>query len=107
MELQWYGQSAFRLSDGERTVFIDPFDDMSPIASRGMQWDYPAIEGVSADLLLVTHEHFHHNRPAAPPPRALRPNRRPRDRRRPGRPAAGGHARVAGRGGRRHRRGAR
>jgi L-ascorbate metabolism protein UlaG (beta-lactamase superfamily) len=61
MELQWYGQSAFRLSDGERTVFIDPFDDMSPVAARGMQWDYPPIEGVAADLLLVTHEHFDHN----------------------------------------------
>jgi L-ascorbate metabolism protein UlaG (beta-lactamase superfamily) len=61
MELQWYGQSAFRLSDGERTVFIDPFDDMSAMAGRGMQWDYPAIDGVTADLLLVTHEHFDHN----------------------------------------------
>src|SRR4051812_10157955 len=61
MDLEWYGQSAFRLSDGERTVFIDPFDDMSAMADRGMQWDYPAIEGVTADLLLVTHEHFDHN----------------------------------------------
>src|SRR3954447_1956997 len=61
MDLEWYGQSAFRLSDGERTVFIDPFDDMSGMADRGMQWDYPAIEGVTADLLLVTHEHFDHN----------------------------------------------
>ena len=61
MELQWYGQSAFRLSDGERTVFIDPFDDMSGLADRGLQWDYPPIAGVSADLLLVTHEHGDHN----------------------------------------------
>src|SRR3954470_15670268 len=61
MDLEWYGQSAFRLSDGERTVFIDPFDDMSAMADRGMQWDYPAIEGVTADLLLVTHEHLDHN----------------------------------------------
>src|SRR3954447_3436262 len=61
MDLEWYGQSAFRLSDGERTVFIDPFDDMSGMADRGMQWDYPAIEGVTADLLLVTHEHLDHN----------------------------------------------
>src|SRR3954454_22019337 len=61
MDLQWYGQSAFRLDDGERTVFIDPFDDMSAMAGRGMQWDYPAIEGVTADLLLVTHEHLDHN----------------------------------------------
>ena len=26
-----------------------------------MRWDYPAIEGVQADLLLVTHEHLDHN----------------------------------------------
>jgi hypothetical protein len=30
-------------------------------AARGMQFDYPAIEGVEADLLLVTHEHIDHN----------------------------------------------
>src|SRR5690349_4661554 len=62
MELQWYGQSAFRLSDGGRTVFIDPFGDMSGLAAgRGLTWDYPPISGVSADLLLVTHEHRDHN----------------------------------------------
>src|SRR3954470_7267585 len=61
MQLEWYGQSAFRLTDGQKTVFIDPFDDMSPIAGRGLQWDYPPIAGVSADLLLVTHEHLDHN----------------------------------------------
>ena len=59
--------------------------------ARGMQFDYPAIEGVSADLLLVTHEH-------------RRPQRRRGDRRRPGRaPLDGGHARVAGRRGGRGR----
>ena len=41
---------------------IDPFGDMSAMAaSRGMQFDYPLIEGVEADLLLVTHEHIDHN----------------------------------------------
>jgi L-ascorbate metabolism protein UlaG (beta-lactamase superfamily) len=34
---------------------------MAAARGRGMQWDYPAIEDVSADLLLVTHEHFDHN----------------------------------------------
>jgi L-ascorbate metabolism protein UlaG (beta-lactamase superfamily) len=34
---------------------------MSAFAGRGMQWDYPAIEGETADLLLVTHEHVDHN----------------------------------------------
>ena len=61
MRVDWYGQSAFRLSTAEETVFIDPFGDLSPMAERGMQFDYPAIEGVEADLLLVTHEHLDHN----------------------------------------------
>jgi L-ascorbate metabolism protein UlaG (beta-lactamase superfamily) len=61
MRIHWYGQAAFRLEGPEATVFIDPFGDMSPMASRGIQWDYPAIDGVSADLLLVTHEHLDHN----------------------------------------------
>jgi L-ascorbate metabolism protein UlaG (beta-lactamase superfamily) len=62
MQVEWYGQSAFRLTAGETTVAIDPFADMSAMAaSRGMQFDYPPIEGVEADLLLVTHEHMDHN----------------------------------------------
>jgi L-ascorbate metabolism protein UlaG (beta-lactamase superfamily) len=61
MQLEWYGQSAFRLTAGDATVFIDPFDDLSAMSERGMRWDYPAITGVSADLLLVTHEHLDHN----------------------------------------------
>ena len=91
MQLEWYGQSAFRLTDGGTTVFIDPFDDLSAIQSRGMRWDYPAIEGVSADLLLVTHEHLDHNGVGAigGDPVVLR--------------ATGGDPRVAGRRGRRHR----
>lgn len=61
MQVEWYGQSAFRLSDGETTVAIDPFGDLSALAGRGLQFDYPAIEELSADLLLVTHEHADHN----------------------------------------------
>jgi L-ascorbate metabolism protein UlaG (beta-lactamase superfamily) len=61
MRVQWYGQAAFRLEAPEATVFIDPFGDMSRMASRGIEWNYPPIEGVQADLLLVTHEHFDHN----------------------------------------------
>jgi L-ascorbate metabolism protein UlaG (beta-lactamase superfamily) len=62
MRVEWYGQSAFHLSSAEHTVVIDPFADMSAMAaSRGMQFDYPAIEGVEADVLLVTHEHADHN----------------------------------------------
>jgi L-ascorbate metabolism protein UlaG (beta-lactamase superfamily) len=60
MKIRWYGQSAFLIS-AERTVFVDPFGPMEGLAERGMQFDYPAIEGVEADLLLVTHEHADHN----------------------------------------------
>ncbi len=61
MQIEWYGQSAFRLSTPETTVAIDPFGDLSGLASRGMQFEYPAIEGLTAELLLVTHEHADHN----------------------------------------------
>jgi L-ascorbate metabolism protein UlaG (beta-lactamase superfamily) len=61
MQVEWYGQSAFRLSTSGQVVFIDPFADLSQIVGRGLQFDYPAIEGVNADLLLVTHEHMDHN----------------------------------------------
>ncbi len=60
MRIRWYGQSAFLLT-GEKRVFIDPFGDMSGAASRGLQFDYPAIEGVTADLVLLTHDHRDHN----------------------------------------------
>jgi L-ascorbate metabolism protein UlaG (beta-lactamase superfamily) len=60
MRIRWYGQSAFLIA-GEKTVFIDPFGDMEGLAARGMQFDYPPIEGAEADLVLVTHEHFDHN----------------------------------------------
>src|SRR5262249_11421106 len=62
MPMQVCGQAAFGLSGGEASVFIDPFADMSPLtAGRGLQFDYPAITSVEADLLLVTHEHLDHN----------------------------------------------
>jgi L-ascorbate metabolism protein UlaG (beta-lactamase superfamily) len=60
VRIRWYGQSAFLIS-AERKVFVDPFGDMQGLAERGMQFDYPPIEGVEADLLLVTHEHIDHN----------------------------------------------
>jgi L-ascorbate metabolism protein UlaG (beta-lactamase superfamily) len=61
MKIRWYGQSAFSLEENGTTVFVDPFGDMSAAAARGLQFDYPAIEGARADLLLVTHEHGDHN----------------------------------------------
>lgn len=61
MRVQWYGQSAFALSSSDGSVFIDPFGDMSGLAGRGIHFEYPPIEEVEADLLLVTHEHVDHN----------------------------------------------
>ncbi len=61
MHVEWYGQSAFALTAPEATVFIDPFGDMSALAGRGMQFEYPAIDVGKVDLLLVTHEHLDHN----------------------------------------------
>ncbi len=41
MRVEWYGQSAFHLSEGEEaSVAIDPFGDLSGLTSRGMQFDY-------------------------------------------------------------------
>jgi L-ascorbate metabolism protein UlaG (beta-lactamase superfamily) len=61
MQIEWYGQSAFRLTGRERTVFIDPFGDTSGLAARGIHFDYPAIPGIAADLALISHEHEDHN----------------------------------------------
>lgn len=61
MRVEWYGQSAFRLDADGASVFIDPFGTMEGLAARGLEFAYPPIEGVEADLLLVTHEHADHN----------------------------------------------
>jgi L-ascorbate metabolism protein UlaG (beta-lactamase superfamily) len=61
MRVEWYGQSAFRLASADQSVFIDPFGDLSAMASHGIRFEYPAITGVTPDLLLVTHEHVDHN----------------------------------------------
>ncbi len=92
MRIRWYGQSAFLISGNELKVFIDPFGDMGPwLASRGLEFSYPPIAGVTADLLLVTHEHRDHNAVEV-------------DRRRACRAAVDrGHTRLSGRRGRRGR----
>jgi L-ascorbate metabolism protein UlaG (beta-lactamase superfamily) len=45
----WFRQSAFRWSDGERTIYIDP-------------WGTPD-DGPPADLILITHAHSDHFQP--------------------------------------------
>jgi L-ascorbate metabolism protein UlaG (beta-lactamase superfamily) len=62
MKIRWLGQSAFLL-DGDQSVMIDPFasDSTAAAAGIGLKFDYAPIEDVSADLVLVTHEHFDHN----------------------------------------------
>jgi L-ascorbate metabolism protein UlaG (beta-lactamase superfamily) len=62
MRIRWYGQSAFLLTGEQRTVLIDPFGAIAEQAkARGMVFDYPEIEPVEADVLLITHEHGDHN----------------------------------------------
>ncbi len=61
MQIRWFGQSAF-LIRGERSVLIDPFGSaVAGLAARGLRFEYPSIEGVEPDLVLVTHEHGDHN----------------------------------------------
>ena len=61
MRVRWFGQSAFLLT-GEQRVMIDPFGDMRErFVARGLEFLYPPILDVSADLVLVTHEHLDHN----------------------------------------------
>jgi L-ascorbate metabolism protein UlaG (beta-lactamase superfamily) len=61
MKIRWFGQSAFLLTGSSR-VAIDPFGDVEAAArERGMRFAYPRIEGVDADVLLITHEHFDHS----------------------------------------------
>jgi L-ascorbate metabolism protein UlaG (beta-lactamase superfamily) len=63
MICEWYGQSAFRLEADGQSVVIDPFgaEIAETAASRGWEFEYPPIGSVTADLVLVTHEHFDHN----------------------------------------------
>jgi L-ascorbate metabolism protein UlaG (beta-lactamase superfamily) len=60
MHIRWYGQSAFLIT-AEQRVFVDPFGEMQGLLREGLRFDYPPIEGVDADMLLVTHEHRDHH----------------------------------------------
>ena len=56
MQIRWYGQSAFLIRGKEHDVFIDPFGDIDSDV-----WNYSPVANVTADLLLVTHDHRDHN----------------------------------------------
>jgi L-ascorbate metabolism protein UlaG (beta-lactamase superfamily) len=60
VKVSWLGQSAFLL-EAEVRIVIDPFGDVAPLRGRGLRFDYPEIRDVTADLVLVTHEHLDHN----------------------------------------------
>jgi L-ascorbate metabolism protein UlaG (beta-lactamase superfamily) len=61
MQVEWFGQAAFALEGEGAKVFIDPFGDVSGLASRGIAFDFPPIDAEGVDLLLITHEHADHN----------------------------------------------
>lgn len=67
IRVHWFGQAFFLLSDpaGKR-VALDPFDQT--------YFDYPLPQSLSADVVLVTHEHADHNNVGliAGQPRVLR-----------------------------------
>jgi L-ascorbate metabolism protein UlaG (beta-lactamase superfamily) len=45
--IHWYGQAAFRIEDGEKQIYIDP-------------WKLPSGKLPKADIILITHGHFDH-----------------------------------------------
>ena len=62
MQVEWYGQSAFRLAAGRTTVFIDPFGDVSGLAApRRCSSTTRRSTAWTPTSLLVTHEHLDHN----------------------------------------------
>jgi L-ascorbate metabolism protein UlaG (beta-lactamase superfamily) len=61
MTIRWFGQSAFLLTGPSGRIAIDPFGAIGDAMRSRVTWNYPDIEGVEAELLLVTHEHLDHN----------------------------------------------
>jgi L-ascorbate metabolism protein UlaG (beta-lactamase superfamily) len=61
VRIRWFGQSAFLLVDNSTSVLVDPFGAGEQVRERGLKFEYPPIDGIEADLVLVTHEHFDHN----------------------------------------------
>ncbi|MYE38529.1 MAG: MBL fold metallo-hydrolase [Candidatus Spechtbacteria bacterium SB0662_bin_43] len=56
MVISWYGQACFKLQSGQKIIIIDPFDKKIGLAPPSTS---------SADMVLVTHDHFDHNNSGA------------------------------------------
>jgi L-ascorbate metabolism protein UlaG (beta-lactamase superfamily) len=50
INIEWFGHSMWKIWDAERTIVIDPFDDIG----------YKMPNKLTADILLVTHPHHDH-----------------------------------------------
>jgi len=59
MRVNWLGHSAFLLTGESKAVVIDPYGSFPK--DRPIKFDYPPLEGLEADLVLVSHEHLDHN----------------------------------------------
>jgi L-ascorbate metabolism protein UlaG (beta-lactamase superfamily) len=59
MQIRWLGHATFLLSGATNTVAIDPYGEFPK--DRPIKFDYPPLEGIEADVVLVTHEHMDHN----------------------------------------------
>ncbi|HEY3376666.1 MAG TPA: MBL fold metallo-hydrolase [Armatimonadota bacterium] len=55
--ITWFGHACFRITDAEgHTVIVDPY--ITPIMGQ-------SLDGLSADVVIVTHEHSDHNNASA------------------------------------------
>lgn len=61
MKVTWFGQAAFLLEAGTKSIVIDPFDVAGFTGRAGLIFAYPALPRLTSDLVLITHEHFDHN----------------------------------------------
>ena len=59
MRIRWLGHATFLLTGEANTVAIDPYGEFPE--DRRIKFDYPSLEGIEADVVLVTHEHMDHN----------------------------------------------
>lgn len=59
MRIRWLGHATFLLTGQANTVAVDPYGEFPK--NRPIKFDYPPLEGIEADVVLVTHEHMDHN----------------------------------------------